>query len=206
MIIFLSTLLTLLLVAIDPVYGFSMMIAPTQYSTSSLRTTDSYSPYEQNCKRSLSLSFLPKSNHQHFMVTKSTNRNWNLDKSALCMSSISNNDLSSSPLKIIISGAPASGKGTQCENIIDNYGVVHLSTGDILRKAVSDGTEVGLLAKQFMDQGQLVPDHVIISIVRFFIVVIIIYTIIFFLILFVSQFSFFTLFLFRCLSHLIFYL
>lgn len=163
--LFLSLIL-LLLVLTDPVYGFSMMIAPSQYSTSSLRTTDSSSPYEQSCKRSSSLSFLPKSNH-HFMVT--TNRNWNLDKSALCMSSISNNnDSSSSPLKIIISGAPASGKGTQCENIINNYGVIHLSTGDILRKAVSDQTDIGLLAKQHMDQGQLVPDHVIISIVRIY--------------------------------------
>ncbi|CAM9631322.1 unnamed protein product, partial [Phaeothamnion confervicola] len=69
------------------------------------------------------------------------------------------------PPRIIISGAPASGKGTQCEMIKENYGVIHLSTGDILREAVRDGTPVGLLAKGYMDQGLLVPDGVIIDIV-----------------------------------------
>ena len=48
------------------------------------------------------------------------------------------------PPKIIIAGAPASGKGTQCEMIKERYGVVHLSTGEMLRQAASDGTEVGL--------------------------------------------------------------
>ncbi|CAM9401443.1 unnamed protein product, partial [Choristocarpus tenellus] len=67
--------------------------------------------------------------------------------------------------RIIISGAPASGKGTQCELIKERYGVVHLSTGDMLRKAVVDQTPVGLEAKAFMDKGLLVPDAVIIGIV-----------------------------------------
>ena len=70
------------------------------------------------------------------------------------------------PLKIIIAGAPASGKGTQCEIIKDKYGLVHLSTGDMLRAAVADQTEVGKLAKEFMDSGKLVPDDVIIGVVR----------------------------------------
>lgn len=69
------------------------------------------------------------------------------------------------PPKIIISGAPASGKGTQCEIIKEKFGVVHLSTGDMLRAAVAAGTEVGKLAKDFMDNGKLVPDNVIIGIV-----------------------------------------
>jgi adenylate kinase len=69
------------------------------------------------------------------------------------------------PLRIIISGAPASGKGTQCEIIKEKFGVVHLSTGDMLRAAVAAGTEVGKLAKDFMDNGKLVPDNVIIGIV-----------------------------------------
>jgi len=69
------------------------------------------------------------------------------------------------PLKIIIAGAPASGKGTQCEIIKAKYGVVHLSTGDILRAAVKEGTELGVKAKGFMDAGQLVPDELIIDVV-----------------------------------------
>ena len=70
-----------------------------------------------------------------------------------------------SPLKIIIAGAPASGKGTQCEFIRDKFNVVHLSTGDILRAAVKEGTAVGIRAKEFMDAGKLVPDEVIIDVV-----------------------------------------
>lgn len=66
---------------------------------------------------------------------------------------------------IIIAGAPASGKGTQCEIIKSDLGVVHLSTGDMLRAAVAAGTEVGKKAKDFMDSGKLVPDDVIIGIV-----------------------------------------
>ncbi|CEM14679.1 unnamed protein product [Vitrella brassicaformis CCMP3155] len=68
--------------------------------------------------------------------------------------------------KLIISGAPASGKGTQCERLVERYGVVHLSTGDLLRAAVKDGTEVGLKAKEFMDGGMLVPDDLIIDLVK----------------------------------------
>lgn len=69
------------------------------------------------------------------------------------------------PVNIIIAGAPASGKGTQCEIIKDEFGVVHLSTGDMLRAAVSAGTDVGVKAKEFMDAGKLVPDEVIIGII-----------------------------------------
>eukprot|EP00980_Cylindrotheca_fusiformis_P001479 scaffold345_cov134-Cylindrotheca_fusiformis.AAC.90 len=67
---------------------------------------------------------------------------------------------------IIIAGAPASGKGTQCEVIKSELGVVHLSTGDMLREAVASGTEVGKKAKDFMDNGKLVPDEVIIGVVK----------------------------------------
>lgn len=69
------------------------------------------------------------------------------------------------PIKIIIAGAPASGKGTQCEIIKEEFGVVHLSTGDMLRAAVAAGTKVGLEAKEYMDSGKLVPDEVIIGVV-----------------------------------------
>ena len=69
------------------------------------------------------------------------------------------------PLRLIISGAPASGKGTQCERIIEQYGVVHLSTGDMLRAAVKSRAPLGVQAEQYMQAGQLVPDHLIISII-----------------------------------------
>lgn len=68
-------------------------------------------------------------------------------------------------LKLIIAGAPASGKGTQCEIIKEKFGVVHLSTGDMLRAAVAAETEVGKMAKEYMDSGKLVPDDVIIGVV-----------------------------------------
>jgi len=71
-----------------------------------------------------------------------------------------------SAVNIIIAGAPASGKGTQCEIIKEEFGVVHLSTGDMLRAAVAAGTDVGVKAKEFMDSGKLVPDEVIIGIIR----------------------------------------
>jgi len=71
-----------------------------------------------------------------------------------------------SGLKLIIAGAPASGKGTQCELIKEKYGVTHLSTGDMLRAAVAAGSEVGTLAKEYMDAGKLVPDEVIIGVVQ----------------------------------------
>jgi adenylate kinase len=75
-------------------------------------------------------------------------------------------DAGKSPPRLIIAGAPASGKGTQCEIIKEKYGVVHLSTGDMLRAAVAAGTEVGKQAKDFMDSGKLVPDEFIIGVVK----------------------------------------
>jgi len=69
-------------------------------------------------------------------------------------------------MKIIIAGAPASGKGTQCEIIKEKFGVVHLSTGDMLRAAVAAQTDVGKSAKEYMDSGKLVPDEVIIGVVK----------------------------------------
>lgn len=77
-----------------------------------------------------------------------------------------NSAAKSSGLKLIIAGAPASGKGTQCELIKKNYGVTHLSTGDMLRAAVAAGSEVGTAAKGYMDAGKLVPDEVIIGVVK----------------------------------------
>ena len=73
---------------------------------------------------------------------------------------------SSTPLHIIICGAPGAGKGTQCELLVEKYGCVHLSTGDMLRAAVAAKTPVGVQASGYMERGELVPDEVIIGIVQ----------------------------------------
>ncbi len=63
-------------------------------------------------------------------------------------------------------GLPGAGKGTQAEKIVEKYNIPHISTGDMFRAAIKDGTELGLKAKSFMDKGELVPDEVTIGIVR----------------------------------------
>lgn len=82
----------------------------------------------------------------------------------LCMSS--DGTRPPHPLKIIVFGAPASGKGTQCALIAERYGCVHLSTGDMLRAAVAADSSLGRQAKQYMDAGELVPDELVIRMVR----------------------------------------
>ena len=67
-------------------------------------------------------------------------------------------------LNIVIFGAPGSGKGTQSEKIVEKYGVNHISTGDVLRAEIKNGTELGKTAQRYIDQGQLLPDAVIIDI------------------------------------------
>lgn len=68
--------------------------------------------------------------------------------------------------KIIISGGPGSGKGTQCEKIVEKYGVKHISTGDALRHHVKTGTSLGKEAKAYMERGDLVPDQLVIGICK----------------------------------------
>jgi len=70
------------------------------------------------------------------------------------------------PRHIMLVGAPGSGKGTQAQRLIERYGLVQVSTGDILRAAVKERTPLGLEAKQFMDQGQLVPDRLIMGLIE----------------------------------------
>ena len=67
-------------------------------------------------------------------------------------------------LNIVIFGAPGSGKGTQSDKLIEHYNLFHISTGDVLRDNIRRGTELGKIAKGFIDQGQLVPDELIIDI------------------------------------------
>lgn len=69
-------------------------------------------------------------------------------------------------MNLVLMGLPGAGKGTQAEKIVDKYGIPHISTGDMFRAAISEGTELGLKAKSFMDKGDLVPDEVTIGIVR----------------------------------------
>jgi adenylate kinase len=69
-------------------------------------------------------------------------------------------------VNLVLMGLPGAGKGTQAEQIVDQYGIPHISTGDMFRAAMKEGTELGLQAKSFMDQGALVPDEVTIGIVR----------------------------------------
>ncbi|MBE7177912.1 MAG: adenylate kinase [Mucilaginibacter polytrichastri] len=68
-------------------------------------------------------------------------------------------------LNLILFGPPGAGKGTQSKKLIDHYQLVHLSTGDLLRSEIANGTELGLQAKQIMDDGLLVPDEVVIGMI-----------------------------------------
>jgi adenylate kinase len=69
-------------------------------------------------------------------------------------------------LNIVLFGPPGAGKGTQSERLIEKYGLVHLSTGDIFRSNIKAQTELGVLAKSFMDKGSLVPDEVTINMLK----------------------------------------
>jgi len=67
-------------------------------------------------------------------------------------------------MKIIMLGAPGAGKGTQAKMIAEKYSIPHISTGDIFRANIKNGTELGMEAKRYMDQGQLVPDELTVKI------------------------------------------
>jgi adenylate kinase len=66
-------------------------------------------------------------------------------------------------MRIVLLGAPGAGKGTQCKSLVSRYGLLHLSSGDILRQERSEGTELGRKAQSYMDSGALVPDEIIIE-------------------------------------------
>ncbi|MCG3085499.1 adenylate kinase [Anoxybacillus sp. LAT_35] len=69
-------------------------------------------------------------------------------------------------MNLVLMGLPGAGKGTQAEKIVEKYKIPHISTGDMFRAAIKEGTELGLQAKSYMDRGDLVPDEVTIGIVR----------------------------------------
>ena len=68
-------------------------------------------------------------------------------------------------MKIIMLGAPGAGKGTQAKQIAEQYNIPHISTGDIFRANIKNGTELGKKAKEYMDQGLLVPDELVVDLV-----------------------------------------
>jgi adenylate kinase len=68
-------------------------------------------------------------------------------------------------LNLVLFGPPGAGKGTQSQKLIEKYGLIHLSTGDLLRSEIANGTELGLEAKKLMDKGILVPDAVVIGMI-----------------------------------------
>ena len=70
-------------------------------------------------------------------------------------------------LNIILFGPPGAGKGTQSENIIEKYDLIHISTGDLFRKHMGEGTKLGVLAQEYIDEGNLVPDELVIRMVEF---------------------------------------
>jgi len=69
-------------------------------------------------------------------------------------------------MRIVLLGGPGAGKGTQAQNLSAKFSLAHIATGDILRQAIKDGTEMGVKAKSFMDKGLLVPDEVVIGIIK----------------------------------------
>jgi adenylate kinase len=68
-------------------------------------------------------------------------------------------------LNLVLFGPPGAGKGTQSQKLIDKFGLIHLSTGDLLRGEITQGTELGIEAKKLMDEGVLVPDSVVIGMI-----------------------------------------
>lgn len=69
-------------------------------------------------------------------------------------------------LNLVLFGPPGAGKGTQAEFLIEKFNLIHLSTGDLLRNEITAGTKLGLEAKSFMDKGELVPDEVVIGMIK----------------------------------------
>jgi len=69
-------------------------------------------------------------------------------------------------MRIVLLGGPGAGKGTQAQKLSEKFSLPHIATGDILRQAVKDGTEMGIKAKSYMDKGLLVPDEVVIGIIK----------------------------------------
>ncbi|KAL3535961.1 hypothetical protein ACH5RR_004422 [Cinchona calisaya] len=130
------------------------ILPPNNYSPQlySLHSSVSFSSSSSSSLKLSSQSF----HHAPFNLNAKPNHKWGLK--VMCSKS--------EPLKVMISGAPASGKGTQCEMIVKKFGLVHVSTGDLLRAEVAAGTEIGNKAKDYMNSGRLVPDEIVTAMVK----------------------------------------
>ncbi|GJX55819.1 adenylate kinase, chloroplastic [Tanacetum coccineum] len=114
---------------------------------------------------SSSLLFSSKTKHQHHSTASSSYLSFRRQRvNKIVASSMGKG--AANPLKIMISGAPASGKGTQCQLITTKYDLVHVAAGDLLRAEVAAGSENGRLAKEYMEKGQLVPDEIVVMMVK----------------------------------------
>ena len=69
-------------------------------------------------------------------------------------------------MKLVLIGAPAAGKGTQAARLVEHYGIAHISTGDMLRAAIREGSELGKIADKYINDGNFVPDEVVIGIIK----------------------------------------
>ncbi|KAF5178738.1 Adenylate kinase protein [Thalictrum thalictroides] len=115
-------------------------------------------------RSSLSLSRL--SSRNSFVIELQTNKKKMKMNKASNHSIVATVNTKPELLKIMISGAPASGKGTQCELITKKYGLVHIAAGDLLRAEVAAGTENGKRAKEYMEKGELVPNEIVVMMVK----------------------------------------
>ncbi|XP_043806516.1 adenylate kinase 5, chloroplastic isoform X2 [Manihot esculenta] len=143
--------------------SLSSLHATASSSVPSLSPLPTSSPYPSSSTSSasaFSLSFQPSSHQPPRLLSFSPNANTHFRRNSKTKV-LKVNCSTSEPLKVMISGAPASGKGTQCELIVNKFGLVHISTGDILRAEVSAGTDIGKKAKEFMNAGRLVPDEIV---------------------------------------------
>jgi adenylate kinase len=69
-------------------------------------------------------------------------------------------------LNLVLFGPPGAGKGTQAQYLVETFGLIHLSTGDLLRRRIAKGTPLGLEAKKYMDKGELVPDEIVVGMIE----------------------------------------
>ncbi|KAK4852983.1 hypothetical protein QYF36_001885 [Acer negundo] len=131
---------------------------PSLSSSLSSSSSSSYQPSYSSLHNRRLVSFTATIHGNNPLVPTTTTKPKGHSHRVICAST-------NEPLKVMISGAPASGKGTQCELIVQKFGLLHISTGDLLRAEVSAGTEIGNKAKEFMNAGQLVPDEIVTAMV-----------------------------------------
>ncbi|KAK1287549.1 hypothetical protein QJS10_CPB19g00067 [Acorus calamus] len=124
----------------------------------SIATTSQSQRFKPCCSSSRSL----RSDPQHSLGRKFISHRLITARSSATMEST----MDVVPLKIMISGAPASGKGTQCEFIKSKYELVHIAAGDLLRAEIASGSENGKRAKEYMEKGELVPDEIVVMMVK----------------------------------------